>query len=172
MLKQTSQKHRKMHKNERGMATLETLPLLFIFIMLVTYMLGFFGAIHSAILGSISARSYAFETFRNRTNLMYFRDDAGAGSKQYKDMQVRIHASTAEKREESDQLMRSTERPIRVGMTVEPGPSRNDASVHNTKIFDSAKISQGKRNTTVEVSPIWVMVQYGICVSSACGDTN
>ena len=172
MLKKTSQKHQQMHKNERGMATLETLPLLFIFIMLVTYMLGFFGAIHSAILGSISARSYAFETFRNRTNLIYFRDDNGSDAKQFKDMGVRIHASTAEKRDSTDNMMRSTERPIRVGATVEPGPSRGDPTIHNTKIFDGSKTAKGVRNTTVEVSPIWVMVEYGICVSSSCGDSN
>ncbi len=56
------------------MATIEMLPMMFIFIFLFSYTLGAFGIIHTGIKNSISARAYAFETFRNRSNLVYFRD--------------------------------------------------------------------------------------------------
>ena len=46
-------------KNQRGMATIEVLPLLLVFLMLFSYTLGAFGIIHTGIMHSISARSSA-----------------------------------------------------------------------------------------------------------------
>jgi len=61
--------------DERGMAVFEIIPILVIFVVLINFSLGFFGIVHSGILSSIAARNYAFETFRNRANLNYFRDE-------------------------------------------------------------------------------------------------
>ena len=61
-----------------GTALLETIPLLVIFVILLGFAMGLFGIVHTAVLHSIAARTYSFESFRNRTNLQYFRED-GSG---------------------------------------------------------------------------------------------
>lgn len=61
-----------VHNNQKGLATIEALPLVVVFVVLITYGLGLFGFVHTAILHSIGARTYAFETFRNRTNVSFF----------------------------------------------------------------------------------------------------
>lgn len=48
--------------NEKGMAVLEMIPILVVFVLFINFSLGFFGAIHSGILNSIASRNYAFET--------------------------------------------------------------------------------------------------------------
>jgi len=150
------------------MATIEVLPLLLVFLMLFSYTLGAFGIIHTGIMHSISARAYAFETFRNRTSLVYFRDLPGAERRQYRDHGNRFHGIMTENNKGNQ--FRATERAIRMGIGVEPDASRNDTTIHNDKIFSSPTLADGKRNETVEVSPAWVVVVYGICMNVACGD--
>ena len=70
---------RRKSKNNKGLATIEALPLLVLFVVLFSYGVGYFAAIHTAILQNIAARTYAFETFRNRSNLMYFRNNLNTG---------------------------------------------------------------------------------------------
>ena len=60
--------------NEKGIAMVEMLPLLAIFILLFGLLFGFWSSIHSGILHSISARRYAFEVLNNRTHFIYHRD--------------------------------------------------------------------------------------------------
>lgn len=155
------------------MATLEVLPLILIFVFLMAYTLGAFGIIHTGIMNSISARAYAFETFRNRSNLWYFRDLKGSEKRHYRDHGNRFHGIMAEHNKANE--FRATERAIRMGMSAPPGPSRNDPKIHNEKLFgddlqESLTASGSKRNTQVEVGPAWVMVQYGICINVKCGD--
>lgn len=69
-----------------------------------------------------------------------------------------------------DEEMRAVERPIRIGIPIDPGPSRNDPSIHNDKLFEADAIVDKKRNQKVEVSPVWVMIQYGVCLNLQCGD--
>jgi hypothetical protein len=168
MKKQT----RRIAKNEKGMATIETLPLLFIFLFLTSYSLGFFGIIHTGIMNSISSRAYAFETFRNRSSLLYFRDTPGGDRRHYKNSESRTHMVLDENREESDAQMRVTERPLRIGIPLQPGPSRQDGTIHNDKLFEPDSIVDRKRNQKIEVSPVWIMVQYGICLNVKCGERN
>lgn len=73
-LKQGGRSHR-ISCDQNGMATLESLPLLVIFTFLMSYGMGLFGAIHTGILQSIAARTYAFETFRNRSHLLIYREN-------------------------------------------------------------------------------------------------
>lgn len=152
----------KRWSNEKGMAVIEAVPLLVIFVMLLSFGLGFYGAIHTATLNSIAARTYAFETFRQRSNLTYFREDgSGLNSPMhYKNKGFRYHGVS----HESDQrlLFVSTVRPMSIGR----GPaSEADFSTHNTKVFDLEK-----RNQEVNVNPMWIMVGYGICIDSRCGE--
>lgn len=149
--------------SEGGFAMIETIPLLVIFVILISFGLGFFGVIHTAILNSIASRTYAFETFRNRANLYYFRENGSGVSspKTYHKKQWRFHAVQKEGDERS--LFVATTRPITFGRKLDSeGP---EGSTHNQKIFDLQA-----RNEKVGVNPAWVMVGYGICLNASCGN--
>lgn len=150
-------------KNERGTALLETVPLLVIFAMLISFGLGLFGYIHSGILYSISARTYAFETFRNRTNLNYFRENGSAlinGPLHFAKMGIRYHAISS-KNGAADSFV-ATSYPIKIG---QPAEKKGSADLHNSGLFNMQE-----RNQNVEVSPAWLMIGYGICTQYSCGD--
>jgi hypothetical protein len=156
-------------KNEKGMATIETIPLLFLFIFLICYTFGTFGIIHTAILHSISARAYAFETFRNRSNLVYFRENAGGDYRHYQGAGARLHAITSETRPAGSDQFEPSERALRMGLASSAIKGR-DVENHNNRIPASVnELGQQKRNQRFEASPVWIMVQYGICLDSTCG---
>lgn len=161
--------------NEDGMATVEAIPLILVFMLLLTYELGMFGVIHTGIMNSISSRAYAFEVFRNRSNLVYFRDEGVGGNKltEFRTMGNRTHAVASEYRTDTDTEMGiATERPIRMGGPVIDSniSTRNDNVTHNEKIFNQALVGPQKRNQLVEVSPVWLQIQYGICINANCGE--
>jgi hypothetical protein len=153
-------------KNQKGLAMIETLPILVIFLVLIAFSLGFFGIVHTGILNSIAARAYAFETFRNRADLSYFRDkgDPTQGApKLYFNKGFRFHTINDENRA-GDVGPYATARPLAIGREIQSsGASVQD---HNVEIFS---ISGRNRTGGVEASPAWVMVGYGICVRAACG---
>jgi len=162
-------------QNEKGMATIETVPLLLVFVILLAYSFGSFGVIHTGILNSVAARTYAFETFRNLANVTYFRDSGGGGGPikpaHFRLHGNRIHGIHQEVRPGDpasiDEAFKSTERPLRVAFGGIPADaSRNTASIHNEQVF-SGVFEQ--RQTQVGVSPVWVMTQYGICINAQCG---
>lgn len=154
--------------NERGMATIETIPLILVFVFMMAYEIGMFGVIHTGIMNSISARTYAFETFRNRSNLVYFRDIQPPAN-HYREVGNRTHAVRSEADLQTDTMGIATERPIRVGIPMEiDSASRNNQAVHNEKVFDQKLVGNQQRNTTVSVNPVWLQVQYGICMNSRC----
>ena len=151
-------------RNEKGMATIETLPLLIIFLILLGFSLGYFGAIHTGILNSIAARNYAFETFRHRANLTYFRDhrDPVYTKNYYARAQVRFHSVASG----GHDRFTATERPISIGLGNSEEKGR-DATTHNTRV---PALTNTSRNTDVSVNPIWVKASYGICINAVCGE--
>jgi hypothetical protein len=151
--------------NERGLAMLETVPLLVIFVILLSFGMGFFGVIHTGVLNSIAARTYSFETFRQRANLTYFRED-GSGERasdamNYTNKGWRFQAVG----HESDPRLKfvATTRPISFGRAT--ASSEESEDTHNT--LDAAILP---RNEKVSVNPVWVMVGYGICLNAQCGE--
>lgn len=162
----TTPKHFKNRKNQSGLAILETLPILIIFIMLLSYGIGFYGVVHTGILNSIAARTYAFETFRNRTNLDYFRDrDPGGGEDiLYKRIGNRVHAINDEV-SVTEAGVYATDRNLAFGRPVDR--STASQTEHNDGVFN---IDYRNRQGGVEVSPVWIMVGYGICLDARCGD--
>jgi hypothetical protein len=154
-----------MIKNQRGIAMLETLPLLVVFMVLLGSVLGMYGIIHTAVLHSIAARTYSFETFRNRTNLYFFREDGSAISLNrhlnYAKKGWRYHA--VQKEGDSRERFVATDRPISFGRKVANIEASQE--VHNSQIF-----GMQTRNEKIGVSPAWVMVGYGICLNANCGN--
>lgn len=159
-------------KNERGMAMVETLPILIIFIVLFSYGLGLFGFVHTAIMNSIAARNYAFETFGQRSDLGLHRDkkDENAGS-YLENISIgnRFHAISVDQEGLDSSLDRAdiyaTPRNIAFGRRA-PTSAASEQD-HNTKIYE---IPYRNRKGGVEASPAWVMVGYGICMDLQCGD--
>jgi hypothetical protein len=160
--------------NERGMATIETIPLLVLFVFLMAYTLGGFGVVHTAIKNNIAARTYAFETFRNRTDLTYFRD-TGDKNQHYANNGARAHAIVSEAALGSEDRYIASERPLRVGVPSSTSDIKNarDAwdEVHNKNIYEQGAIATGKRisGDKLSVNPVWVTIQYGMCLNVRCG---
>ena len=155
-------------KNEKGMAVLESVIIMFIFIVLARYTIGFFGVTHTAIVQGIASRNYAFEIFRHRSNLWYFRDNSVQSPPilRYHNYEVRLHGTNNEvKIRGSDDKQYPTER--RVAMFVEEDPVGRSASDHSSAISD---LQNGVRNTTISLDPVWIKTQYGICLTAQCGD--
>jgi hypothetical protein len=158
-------KRQSILNNERGTALLETIPLLVVFVVLTATGLGLFGVVHTGVLHSIAARTYSFETFRNRTNLYYFREDGSglsAGTAlNYSKKGWRYHAI----QNESDPRNRfvATVRPVSFGRAL--AASESGQEVHNSTIF-----SITGRNERLSVNPAWIMVGYGICLNAGCGN--
>lgn len=154
--------------NEKGMALIETVPILVIFIILIAYGLGFFGIVHTGVLNSISARAYAFETFRNRANLVYFRDRrTGEGFSHFANIGTRFHTINSELKAGPAQTdgQFATTRPLTLGRRAPDAVARE--SDHNERVYS---IERRNRKGGVETSPAWIMVGYGICINAGCGD--
>lgn len=160
------------------MATLEMIPILTVFIILVNFTFGFFGVIHSGILNSIAARNYSFETFRNRTNLNYLRDKAGADKVIYSPTGARYHAIIYESRKANSGVdFTATLRPIKM-TEVAAGEAEGlgekaDHGQDVRNIKDDGKTSDvftGKMKTDGKagVNPVWIQTRYGICLNSKC----
>ncbi len=155
----------KVLKSEEGMATIETIPLLIIFVLFVSYGVGAFGIIHTGILHSIAARSYAFETFRHRTNLVYFRDTSTSAAKgEYYVGGTRVHGIQSETAGDSDKYILVTERSISKGPMELNVENREDGFHRNL-----ASVAGSNQRVGRGVHPAWIKVQYGICLNSECG---
>lgn len=162
--------------NQKGMASVEMIPILMMFIVLVNFGLGFFGVIHSGILNSIAARNYAFETFRNRANLNYLRDTSTSDPVFYGNKGFRYHFVHAEGDKRS--LAVATKRPIKFTEVVTPTDALGSADDHNKKvksIKDTGAVSEvftGKNKVDGDagVSPVWIMTSYGICLRASCAE--
>ncbi len=152
--------------NERGNAMIETLPLIIIFVVLLSFGLGFFGIVHTAILNSIGSRAYAFETFSFRSDTKLFRDRKAANNKftHHTYRGSRFHTINTDKAADfGTDTQYATTRNLAFGRRI-PAGNASEAD-HNTKIYDISG-----RNRNVEVSPAWIMVGYGLCIDARCGD--
>lgn len=148
-------------KNERGIATLEAALLLSIFVVFMTYCVGTFGVIHSGIMGSISARAYAFETFRNRANVTYFRDMKTADFDHTIKYGLRAHGIISEKAI-GDNKWWASHRTMAQGREVAQVAEIKPANSQN-EMFDS-------RREPGQVNSVMIKTIYGICLNYNCGD--
>lgn len=154
-------------RNQKGLATLEMIPVMIVIAILINFALGFFGVIQTGILNSIAARNYAFETFRHRTNLMYFHDVRGEGTPHhYRRYNTRVHGIASEKR--SDNRSVATTRPIGFGMNPEGQGSAQDHNPMSESDNGIFSIKERVRNEDISIAPVWVRPMYGICLNAKC----
>lgn len=157
--------------NEKGMAVFEIIPIVIIIVMFINFSLGFFGAIHTGILNSIASRNYAFETFRNRTDLTYFRNSGPVGV-EFSKVKNRVHGTISEKlatKTQTDPPWAASSRLI----DFMSFSNRAAEEIGNSK-GEHAKtrgLSDGRVSESVHqgVNPIWIKTTYGICLNSSCG---
>ncbi len=179
MLKIT--RRRNFKKTEKGMAFVESIPVLFMVVVVFNFSLGFFGAIHSGILNSIASYNYTMETFRFRTNLMYFRP--GANMDHYAKTKSRVHGVTADGVKNDDTSKRTWPVTVRTiaftnsttKVETEPvGASPNNVNhqykrtpASGTTWFINSKYD-ADTNESVKSPEIWIKTVYGICLSADC----
>jgi len=178
-----NKKLRQFKKTEKGMAFVEAIPVLFMVVIVFNFSLGFFGAIHSGILNSIASYNYTMETFRFRSNLMYFRP--GGGIANYSKSMARVHGVTADGVKNDDSSKKTWPVTVRdiafnKAMTrVELMSGGADSVDHKYKrtpasktvgYIDSKYLADG---TNFTPSPeIWIKTVYGICLNADCKPVN
>jgi hypothetical protein len=169
-------------KNKKGMAVMELIPIMFVYMLLINFSLGLFGVVHSGILHSIAARNYTFETFAHRSNLVYHirpRPDVALSQNNYERRGLRYSGIVSEGNVPGD-VWAATARPIaftsQFGGTDNDGtdlagrgPARvqGEAQIHNVDVI---AMNEAQRNETVAVKSVWIKTIYGICMTAACGD--
>ncbi|MGZ3770629.1 MAG: hypothetical protein ACXVCP_13545 [Bdellovibrio sp.] len=161
-----SKKSSSFINNKKGMAVFELIPIIIVIVLLINFSLGFFGAIHTGILNSIASRNYAFETFRNRSNLVYLKNtDATATKNEYSKFNIRIHATASEKMVGKEAQFVASSRLIDFASS-----DKRAAEIIGNEQGNHAKIQglANGRNEAISVNPIWIKTAYGICLNADC----
>ena len=173
--------HKKFIKNQKGMAMLEALPIIWVMFVLLGATLGSWGIAHTAVLNSIAARNYTFFLFNNRSDLSYLRD---FGREEYSSLDYDVTKgyyredynggwSGHGKRFAYISSEKNPEDPFtatlrRVDFRRINYDDRSDFLSEPEHSNIRNKIEQ--RNMNQKVGPAWIMVGYGICLSAKCGD--
>ena len=158
-----------MVANKKGLASIEVLPLMIMFVVLVSFALGFFGVVHTGIVYSIHSRTYAFEALRNRANYNHMRDvDIGTHSGQrqwvfYQSYGYRTHGISSLEHSTRNNGIYPTLRDIKFPQGELHLQEGDLEQVHNQHIYKLPR-----RNTKQPVNPVWLMVQYGLCLNAQC----
>lgn len=150
-------------KNERGIATLEAALLLSIFVVFMTYCVGTFGVIHSGILSSISSRAYAFETFRNRTNVIYFRDMKTSDFDHTAKYGLRAHGVVSEKSIDVNEWNAAHRKMAQGREVAQVAETPRNNNPNENDLFDS-------KREPGQVNSVMIKTIYGICLNYNCGD--
>lgn len=159
-------KQRSPLHNNKGMAVLEMVPIIVIIMLMMNFALGFFGAIHTGILNSIASRNYAFETFRHRADLTYFRNVSGSNDKSYQTIGQRVHGTITEGNV-GQYWIASTRTIDFFTFTNRAAEVTGNSSSAHTKI--DALNEATRFDNTDGVNPIWIRTRYGICLTALCG---
>lgn len=153
--------------NQKGMAVLEMIPILIVIVILLNFSYGFFGVIHTGILNSIAAKNYAFETFRNRSNLWYFRVKPDKDNHNYYGWNQRLHGIASDSRPSSSSAAIATERSISF-MSGFGGPDNLGRTPASHESVFSIKDDGTRFNGKSGVNPVWIRPAYGICLNAKC----
>ena len=182
-MKYGKRKRKRNLKNQKGMAVLEALPIIWVMFILLGATLGSWGIVHTSILHSIAARNYNFFLFNNRSDLAYLRDfskqDGYVGLKaEVHGRYYRIDNSTGHGKRFSyivaklPTLTTETQATLRRvdfrNITYDDRDKFLEGGYAHTNIDTANKVPD--RNKKTKVEPAWIMVGYGICLSANCGD--
>jgi len=149
---------------EAGFSLVETLPLIIVMSSLIGFLLGMWGMVHKNILASIASRNYAFETFNNRSNLVYFNDvrTLATNANSFELSGMRFHGYG-----EGGEGIKAFTTPYRFPAqetTNEP------PELHRTRIWSQAIIPDaGEGQEDGGTKSPWVLIGYGMCLDSNCG---
>lgn len=163
-------KSRTFKKSERGMAFVESLPVLFMIVILFNFSLGFFGAIHSGILNSIASYNYTLETFRFRSNLMYFRPGADYKISYLKAMN-RVHGTIQDGNVPTEQrdIWPVTVRSVSFSAKpTDAGSSHSYADGNSSGVWSVISTYVPSSKDAPTAPEIWVKTVYGICLNAEC----
>jgi hypothetical protein len=185
---------RKFKKSEKGMAFVESIPVLIMLTLIFNFSLGFFGAVHSGILNSIASYNYALETFRFKSNLVYFRP--GGGNTNYAAAMNRVHGTTQDGSEvqsgkEDKNKWPATQRGITFNYKRDD-PKRNLSMVQDgagkmavsdnvsdhewtsrtasTNVWRADANYNPEAGDAIQTPRIWIKTVYGICLTAECGE--
>lgn len=149
------------NEGEAGFSLVETLPLIMVMAGLLGFLFGLWGMVHKNILASIAARNYAFETFANRSNLIYFSDMRGVKDS-YEFTGLRFHGYG----DNSGGGISAFTTPYR--FPAQENVNEPD-DLHRQKIWSQALIpDQGEAQDGSGTKKPWILIGYGICLSSNC----
>jgi len=144
--------------SRKGLAYVEMLPLLVLFVVLFGLSFGLWTSIHRATLKSIAARHYSFEVLNNRTHYIYHRDTTSAEGFEdyYGENGKRFFANVNYQLTENPDLDYE-ERELSLfneGVTqINPAPDPRNSS------FD-------------QTNPIGIKTGYGICIDTGNCELN
>lgn len=169
-------------KNQKGMAMLEALPIIWVMFVLMGATLGSWGLAHTAVLNSIAARNYIFFLFNNRSDLSYLRDFGSDYSSVSDDVGDRYYREdydggtwvghgvrfsyVGSENSRSDLEAKATLRRVDFRNFTYDDRSEFLREPEHTGIRNKIP----SRNVNQKVGPAWIMVGYGICLSAKCGD--
>ena len=182
--------------NNKGIAIFEMLFLIVVFMVLFAITLGFWGAVHTATLQSVSARHYSFEVINNRTHFEYHRDwplegNAGKnhmlrnttspGPKDYHGkMGMRlfyISGIIADSSLKEEDIV--TTRGLNFFKEVDRDPAK---AIPSKGVMPPGHDTGGPASDPGfhqqifdvpdgrSVNPLWLMTGYGICLNYDCGE--
>ncbi len=143
------------------MSLLESLPLILVLASLIGFLLGMWGMTHKNSLHSIAARNYTFETFNHRSNLTYF-NDVRSETHSYVASGLRFHAIG----DGDGGTLKALTTPVRFPATTTVS---EPSELHTQRIWEDSRVPiDGEATVGTKLS--WVMVGYGICLNSRCGE--
>ena len=166
----------KFIKDKKGIAMLESLPIIWVMFVLLGATLGSWGIAHTAVLNSIAARNYVFFLFNNRSDLSYLRD---FGRYDYNGLPNLVTEKIYfAKKGERFSYITSEKDP---GGDLDPVATQRRADFRNPAYDDRDGFLSDSdhtrihdlipgRNTRQKVGPAWIMIGYGICLNSRCGN--
>lgn len=169
-MNQIKYKVKNYKKTEKGMALVESIPVLFMIVILFNFSVGFFGAIHSGILNSIASYNYTLETFRFRSNLMYFRPGADI-SNNFSKAFNRVHGTIQDGNSPTEQrdIWPATIRPVTFANNIAgEGSSHKFADKDSDGIWSVDFDFLPTSSSSPETPEIWIKTVYGICLNADC----
>ena len=174
-----------MLRKKRGMAIIEFMFFFFVFVFFFAIMYGSWGITHSAILRSIGARAYAWDSIRNRSNLAFLNDYGDSrdilinnyykvgsrvfssvddpSSDQFKSKKLKIDMGGAEWDD-------STKEGGFVGVNVSDRKAPS-SSIETFFEDDSDSLGLNQRNEKdvgYKTGVVHLQMSYGICLNSTC----